>query len=95
MVIRLIQSPRRFFKRKKHNQKDRMAVSSPKQRDTNSFLTFSFFYAHHLTHLSIILYQKKSYSNHFLVNISQNQGILSVELLNPFNIRVIRNLELH
>ena len=38
----LFQSASRFFKRKKQNQKDRTAVNSPKQRDTNSFLTFSF-----------------------------------------------------
>lgn len=38
----LLQSPSRFFKRKKQNEKDRTAVNPPKQRDTNSLLTFSF-----------------------------------------------------
>ena len=43
------------------------------------FSNFLFLYIHHLLHLSIILYQQKSHSNQFIVNISQNKGILSIE----------------
>ena len=38
---------------------------------------------------------EKSHLFHFLVNISQNQGNLSVEQLDFININVIQNLELH
>lgn len=91
MEKRLFQSPSRFFKRKKQNQKDRTAVNSPKQRETNSFLTFSFC----MFIISPIYHpvSEKSYSNHFLVNISQNEGILSIEQFNPFNIIAILVLE--
>ena len=34
-------------------------------------------------------------SNQFIVNISQNKGILSIEQFDSFNIIAILNLELH
>ena len=94
MVTRLFTSPSRFFKRKKQNQKDRTAVNSPKQRDTNTFLTFSF-RMFIISPIYVSSISEKSHSIHFLVNISQNQGILSIENPNSFNIIAILNLELH
>ena len=82
-----------FSKGKKQNQKDSTAASSPKQRDTNSLLTFSF----RIFIISPIYHPKseKSHSKQFLVNISQNKGILRIEQPDSFNIIAILSSELH
>ena len=62
--------------------KDRTVVNAPKQRDTNSFCMFIISPIYHPI-------SEKLHSNQFIVNISQNKGILSIEQLNSFNINVL------